>query len=267
MQCSSLRLPTSLFALLLCSITAGSLSAQSVDRSDSSQVEPLDYGTLDSNYRFLSATNFEHFCQMSSPFPRVDANDYAYLSNGVIPCSFHHEIELPHGALLEDLRLYFFDLTLAADITLELCKSSVETDTGLNPTRSCISAITTAAPGYGSLLLTANETFLARGQVDGDPALEDIRWIAVVTVNDFTNHKFAGVRLKWKRQISPAPPTATFTDVPTNHPFFQFIEALVDSGVTAGCNASPPQYCPDAFLTRGQMAVFLARALGLHWVP
>jgi S-layer homology domain len=64
-------------------------------------------------------------------------------------------------------------------------------------------------------------------------------------------------------QVSPAPGVATFNDVPTNHPFFQYIEALSASGITAGCQASPPLYCPDATVTRGQMAVFLAKALGL----
>lgn len=52
---------------------------------------------------------------------------------------------------------------------------------------------------------------------------------------------------------------------PANHQFFQFVEALADSGITAGCSAAPPLYCPDAPLTRGQMAAFLAKALGLHW--
>jgi len=53
-----------------------------------------------------------------------------------------------------------------------------------------------------------------------------------------------------------------------SHLFYQYIEALAASGITAGCTAPPnPQYCPDAPLTRGQMAVFLARAFGLHWVP
>ena len=36
--------------------------------------------------------------------------------------------------------------------------------------------------------------------------------------------------------MSPAPATATFpNDVPTSHPFFQYIEALSASGITAGC--------------------------------
>jgi hypothetical protein len=53
--------------------------------------------------------------------------------------------------------------------------------------------------------------------------------------------------------------------VPTTHPFFQFVEALVASGITAGCGGG--NYCPDAALTRGQMAVFLSKALGLHFAP
>lgn len=56
---------------------------------------------------------------------------------------------------------------------------------------------------------------------------------------------------------------ASFGDVPTGHPFFQFVEALADSGITAGCGSG--NYCPDLPLTRGQMAVFLSKALGLHW--
>jgi hypothetical protein len=63
--------------------------------------------------------------------------------------------------------------------------------------------------------------------------------------------------------VSPAPGTATFNDVPTSHPFFRFIEALSASGITAGCSAAPPLYCPNDPVTRGQMAVFIAKAVGL----
>ena len=71
--------------------------------------------------------------------------------------------------------------------------------------------------------------------------------------------------VRWTRQVSPAPGEATFADVPTSHPFFQFIEALSRSGITAGCNPTPAMYCPEQPITRGQMAVFLAKALGLQW--
>jgi hypothetical protein len=63
--------------------------------------------------------------------------------------------------------------------------------------------------------------------------------------------------------VSPAPATATFNDVPTTDGAFRFIEALAKSGLTSGCQTSPPLYCPDNQITRREMAVFLAVALGL----
>ena len=74
---------------------------------------------------------------------------------------------------------------------------------------------------------------------------------------------FGWVEVWWRRSVSPAPGAPTFNDVPTNHQFFQFIEALAASGITGGCGVGI--YCPDNPVTRGQMAVFLAKALGLHW--
>lgn len=64
-------------------------------------------------------------------------------------------------------------------------------------------------------------------------------------------------------QVSPAPATATFNDVPTGYWAFRYIEALYSSGITAGCGGG--NFCPDAPITRAEMAVFLSAALGLHW--
>jgi len=73
----------------------------------------------------------------------------------------------------------------------------------------------------------------------------------------------AGAIVGWKYQVSPAPGSATFGDVPTTDAAFQFIEALAASGITTGCGGG--NYCPDNPLTRRQMAVFLSKALGLYW--
>lgn len=82
---------------------------------------------------------------------------------------------------------------------------------------------------------------------------------------DATN-QFKGVDIWWKRQVSPGPATATFADVPTGASQFKFVEALYAAGITAGCATGPPLlYCPNTAVTRGQMAVFLSLALGLHW--
>ncbi len=51
--------------------------------------------------------------------------------------------------------------------------------------------------------------------------------------------------------------------MPTTHTFFADVEWLAAEGITRGCN--PPAndlFCPDASVTRGQMAAFLHRALG-----
>jgi hypothetical protein len=53
----------------------------------------------------------------------------------------------------------------------------------------------------------------------------------------------------------------SFTDVPENYWAFQWIEALDDSGITAGCNTYPPMFCPEAIVTRAQMALFLERGI------
>jgi hypothetical protein len=56
----------------------------------------------------------------------------------------------------------------------------------------------------------------------------------------------------------------SFTDVPDSNVFADDIEWLANEGITEGCN--PPandMFCPNKAVTRGQMAAFLVRALGL----
>lgn len=55
--------------------------------------------------------------------------------------------------------------------------------------------------------------------------------------------------------------TVRFKDVPRTHTFYANVEALAASGVTKGCGSST--FCPDDYVTRGQMAAFLTRALDL----
>jgi hypothetical protein len=88
----------------------------------------------------------------------------------------------------------------------------------------------------------------------------------VINGTDVTT-RFSSVQLFYSLQVSPAPGTATFNDVPTNHQFFPFIEALAAAGITTGCSDNRPLYCPDNFVTRGQMAALFSRALGLHFAP
>jgi hypothetical protein len=89
-------------------------------------------------------------------------------------------------------------------------------------------------------------------------------YIVDVLENPGTNIQWNQFRIRYRLQVSAAPATASFpTDVPTTHPFFRFVEALARSGISGGCGTGA--FCPDDPVTRGQMAVFLATALGLHF--
>ena len=68
---------------------------------------------------------------------------------------------------------------------------------------------------------------------------------------------------------SPPPCVGIFADVVCETTAnSSYIEALFNEGITAGCNADPLMYCPDAPVLRNQMAVFLLRALeGSDYVP
>jgi hypothetical protein len=58
-----------------------------------------------------------------------------------------------------------------------------------------------------------------------------------------------------------APPTGVFADVPPGSFGAGFIERLAADGIASGCGGG--NFCPDAFITRADMAVFLAGAFGL----
>ncbi|MFN7933321.1 MAG: S-layer homology domain-containing protein [Bryobacteraceae bacterium] len=51
-------------------------------------------------------------------------------------------------------------------------------------------------------------------------------------------------------------------DVPSSHPLFKYVQKMWELGVTQGCTDT--QYCVNQFLSREQMAVFLARAFFRH---
>ena len=59
---------------------------------------------------------------------------------------------------------------------------------------------------------------------------------------------------------------ADFGDVPVSHPFYDFVMTVADDGVSAGCGDG--SFCPEAAVTRAQMAVFLLKAsLGEGYAP
>ena len=69
------------------------------------------------------------------------------------------------------------------------------------------------------------------------------------------------LRAKHGVGYTPPPPNGVFGDVSLGHPFVAWIEQLAAESITGGCGGG--NYCPEAPVTRAQMAVFLVRTFGL----
>ena len=69
------------------------------------------------------------------------------------------------------------------------------------------------------------------------------------------------LRAKYGAGYSPPPATGVFEDVSLGHWAVHWIEQLAADAITSGCGNG--NYCPDAPVTRDQMAVFLVRTFGL----
>ena len=119
------------------------------------------------------------------------------------------------------------------------------------------------APGYHSYCEDLDLRLTSTYDVDGDAVPDPVAWYLRLTETLVEGIGFGGVQITWRRDLSEPPATPTFGDVSSTHPFYPFIEALAESGITGGCGGG--NFCPDNPLTRGQMAVFLSKALGLHW--
>ncbi len=180
---------------------------------------------------------------------------------------------VPNGALITGFAAYVRDADGGADdnIRVELCRNWIDVD-GTNPGFDCPYSVHSAgSPGDDALVSSDDLLVRYRYNVDSDGVDEFVGYMVRVTYGVDTklaayvgdNLWLRQVRLFFRRQISPAPPAATFSDVPLSHPASQVIEALAASGVSQGCGGG--KFCPDDPVTRAQVAMFLARALGLHW--
>jgi hypothetical protein len=166
---------------------------------------------------------------------------------------FGASLSLPAGAVIDhiDLEACDAEVQLVMDVTAQLviCASNGVCTGDPN------AAFTVGAPGC---VRVASSPIGVVVDNDANSYLIQVNAASPLT-------KFRAVRVYYRLQVSPAPGTATFTDVPVGHPFHRFVEALAASGVTAGCGGG--LYCVDNPISRGEMAVFLSVALGLHFAP
>jgi hypothetical protein len=63
--------------------------------------------------------------------------------------------------------------------------------------------------------------------------------------------------------LPPASADVTFVDVSAGNIHADSIERVAAAGITRGCDAAGIRFCPDATVSRGQLASLLGRALGL----
>ena len=163
-------------------------------------------------------------------------------------------VHLPTGALVGNMYAAVCDNSAGTDLQVKLwrCPS--------NQFYACAAMTTVSSVGLDGCDWVFNVGGPFPFTIDNDDYSYFVEYISSTADG---SQQLGSVRFVYQLQVSPAPATATFADVPTNHMFFQYIEALAASGITAGCGGG--NYCPDQPVTRGQMAVFMAKALGLHW--
>jgi S-layer family protein len=243
---------------LLLSLAFSSIAlAQGVNRERSiptvvNAPEPQTYGTASETVHTVGAWAFEGWDVNVTSGANAD---HRFVLTG---CCVEAPVNLPNGALVIGMELEACDSSSsdAVYLTLNECGDGAS---GCSVANRFIYTGSAATPGCNRFSIT----FAQADQVQINNNAK--KYLIELYTGPDASTSFGAVRLRYKLQVSPAPAIATFTDVSNAHPFYQYIEALAASGITGGCNATPPQYCPDVPITRGQMAVFLARALGLHF--
>jgi len=171
-------------------------------------------------------------------------------------------LHLPGGARIVSIELDYWDNSTTGRVAavLEVCNYTGDVCSVAHA--SCGEAITVCsdyadAPGFSFLVgdLTADNI-----QVDN---YENRYFIVAGNSTSDGSTAISRISIGYKLQVSPGPATATFTDVPTTHPFFKFVEALHAAGITNGYPDG--RFGVNDPITRGQMAVYLSAALGLNW--
>jgi hypothetical protein len=212
------------------------------------RIQPMEggYGIADYSFISISASGF---APNGSNISGIDfSGNKSYTSGNTIQ---YANVELPQGANIDGMTVWGTDGDAASNILFELRRFNIE-----SPATSVVVASHTSS-GTGNVAL-----FVASAVTEH---VDNYRRNYGVWVNNSSSlNSFRGVTIWFHRRILPAPASASFEDVPTGHGFFQFVEALKASGITTGCTDAT-HFCPDLAVTRGQMAAFLARALGLHW--
>lgn len=214
---------------------------------------PNTYGTSGLTNLWIPASAFvPHSSDVT--WVRTGPGGGAISKTGGSPEGFWAPLNLPNGADVSEVELHYTDT--ATDDAAFYCITQYDIDNNYVTNETCVD-VPAGTPGQTTTLFDPfpNNNIINNRHMNVIHVFNDN-----ATPSEFFFH---GVRIGYKLQVSPAPGTATFSDVPLSHPFFQHIEALAASGITTGYGDGT--YRPDNYVTRAALAAFLARALGLHW--
>ncbi len=188
--------------------------------------------------------------ESASGYVRVGFGNYRSAANP--DAQFTAPLNLPQGADVQIVRFYLCDFSTTAHISLgvQLCPQD---GSGC----SFISLVQTSAPSDDGCEVRENFTGF---EIDNT----QYNYRLLITDADGENAtRFKAVQLEWVRRLSPPPATDTFDDVPVGHALHPYVELVAAAGITNGCGSG--DFCADHPVTRGQLALWLARALGLHF--
>ncbi len=230
----------------------------SLPRVAPSPGSPSTYGTTRTSYLVVNEMAFSPFNSATTyndiGFGSTSTSRYATGGIG----SFLAPLPLPDGALLVSAELDACDSNASDDHVIGVvgeCDMFGRNCVALSSSIQTSSDLLEPCKAYTQDLTGLNYTV--------DNQAHNYFLQASTKSLDNTN-SISAMRIGYRLQVSPAA-GQTFNDVPPGDFGYQFIEALAASGITGGCSASPPLFCPDATVTRRQMAIFIAKALGLQW--
>jgi hypothetical protein len=218
---------------------------------------PDNFG-IQSNVTILGASDFN---------PQGNAT-YAYSGTGYIESTggdgiFWAPVHLPNGVVVTELCIWYYNSEASDGILAEWAAYGLGQNTTAPIYHPFNSFQLEPAGGYDVTCVNPGNVIHGWTDLDGNLTNEYPAYRVAVYLGGGATQRVGGVYLQWHYQVSPAPVAPTFNDVPPADFGFQYIEALVASGITGGTGGG--NYSPDAFVTRRQMAIFIAKALGLYW--
>jgi hypothetical protein len=230
------RISRSVVLCLTTALCAGVGSAQQV------------FGTKDYTVTKISALSF---VPADSGLPYHTSGSLGRYGDANTDTHFYATFDWPSGSTLDYIGLTNLNDGTPGVISVSLL---VRAGSGVSP------VVTVTSTPHTTWAIDKNPTPFNQTVYSQD---DGIFILDVETASSPNLQFFAGVEIWWKRNVGYPPGAPQFSDVPPTHQFYKFVEALAAAGITAGYGDG--RFGVNDPVTRGQMAVFISDALGLHW--